>query len=66
MALTQLQVPELLKTQPDRKLPPPALALNSIANINTSHNSDMANKLDPRVDADLDGSKTIGGNKTRQ
>jgi len=28
------------------------------------HNSDMMNKLDPRVDADLDGSKTIGGNKT--
>jgi len=28
------------------------------------HNSDMANKLDPRVDADLDGSKTYGGNKT--
>jgi hypothetical protein len=30
------------------------------------HNSDMANKLDPRVDADLDGSKTVGGNKTYQ
>jgi len=29
------------------------------------HNSDLANKLDPRVDSDLDGSKTIGGNKTR-
>jgi len=28
------------------------------------HNSDMANKLDPRVDADRDGSKTYGGNKT--
>jgi len=28
------------------------------------HNSDMLNKLDPRVDADRDGSKTIGGNKT--
>ncbi|KUJ15887.1 uncharacterized protein LY89DRAFT_540670, partial [Mollisia scopiformis] len=28
------------------------------------HNSDLANKLDPRVDADLDGSKTYGGNKT--
>lgn len=28
------------------------------------HNSDLLNKLDPRVDADLDGSKTIGGNKT--
>jgi len=28
------------------------------------HNSDTMNKLDPRVDADLDGSKTFGGNKT--
>ncbi|PHH64137.1 hypothetical protein CDD81_5012 [Ophiocordyceps australis] len=28
------------------------------------HKSDMLNKLDPRVDSDLDGSKTIGGNKT--
>jgi len=28
------------------------------------HNSDMANKLDPRVDSDRDGSKTFGGNKT--
>ncbi|KAI9743943.1 MAG: hypothetical protein M1818_002677 [Claussenomyces sp. TS43310] len=28
------------------------------------HNSDTANKLDPRVDSDLDGSKTVGGNKT--
>jgi len=28
------------------------------------HNSDMLNKLDPRVDADRDGSKTVGGNKT--
>jgi len=28
------------------------------------HNSDLLNKLDPRVDADLDGSKTFGGNKT--
>jgi hypothetical protein len=27
------------------------------------HKSDMANKLDPRVDSDLDGSKTIGGPK---
>lgn len=25
------------------------------------HSSDMANKLDPRVDSDLDGSKTVGG-----
>ncbi|CAD6444616.1 c35ffaaa-2ff1-4a99-b2e5-0b1ffdf6cf99 [Sclerotinia trifoliorum] len=28
------------------------------------HNSDLLNKADPRVDADLDGSKTFGGNKT--
>jgi len=25
------------------------------------HKSDMANKLDPRVDSDLDGSRTVGG-----
>lgn len=25
------------------------------------HNSDLANKLDPRVDSDLDGSRTVGG-----
>ncbi|KAJ4373809.1 hypothetical protein N0V83_002548 [Neocucurbitaria cava] len=30
------------------------------------HNSDMLNKLDPRVDSDLDGGKTYGGNATRQ
>jgi len=28
------------------------------------HNSDLLNKLDPRVDSDRDGSKTYGGNKT--
>jgi hypothetical protein len=28
------------------------------------HNSDLANKLDPRVDSNLDGSKTFGGDKT--
>lgn len=28
------------------------------------HKSDLLNKLDPRVDSDLDGSKTMGGNKT--
>jgi hypothetical protein len=28
------------------------------------HNSDTLNKIDPRVDADRDGSYTIGGNKT--
>jgi len=36
-------------------------------NSNTTagpHNSDMLNKLDPRVDSDLDGSKTTGGNAT--
>ncbi|KAJ5371117.1 uncharacterized protein N7496_007209 [Penicillium cataractarum] len=27
------------------------------------HKSDMANKLDPRVDSDLDGSKTLGGSQ---
>jgi hypothetical protein len=27
------------------------------------HKSDIANKLDPRVDSDLDGSKTIGGSQ---
>jgi len=38
-------------------------------NSNTTagpHNSDMLNKVDPRVDSDLDGSKTMGGNKTYQ
>ncbi|KAF4343308.1 period circadian [Fusarium beomiforme] len=30
------------------------------------HSSDMANKLDPRVDSDLDGSKTVGTEKTYQ
>ncbi|KAK1975742.1 hypothetical protein LZ30DRAFT_604962, partial [Colletotrichum cereale] len=28
------------------------------------HKSDALNKVDPRVDSDLDGSKTVGGNKT--
>jgi hypothetical protein len=28
------------------------------------HNSDLLNKVDPRVDSDLDGSKTVGGNQT--
>lgn len=28
------------------------------------HNSDMLNKLDPRVDSDRDGSQTYAGNKT--
>jgi len=28
------------------------------------HNSDMLNKVDPRVDSDRDGSKTFAGNKT--
>lgn len=30
------------------------------------HNSDMLNKIDPRVDSDRDGSKTYGGNATHQ
>ncbi|KAN0108731.1 hypothetical protein V8E51_008473 [Hyaloscypha variabilis] len=30
------------------------------------HNSDTLNKLDPRVDSDLSGGKTYGGNATRQ
>lgn len=28
------------------------------------HNSNLLNKLDPRVDSNLDGSKTVGGDKT--
>jgi len=28
------------------------------------HKSDLLNKIDPRVDSDLDGSKTVGGDKT--
>ncbi|RKU44378.1 hypothetical protein DL546_003334 [Coniochaeta pulveracea] len=28
------------------------------------HNSNMLNKLDPRVDSDRDGSRTVGGNNT--
>jgi len=28
------------------------------------HKSDMLNKMDPTVDSDLDGSKTVGGNNT--
>jgi len=34
-------------------------------NTDGPHNSDIANQLDPRVDSDRDGSKTIGGNATR-
>ncbi|ROV96489.1 hypothetical protein VSDG_05441 [Cytospora chrysosperma] len=34
------------------------------ANTAGPHKSDMMNKIDPRVDSDLDGSKTYGGNKT--
>ncbi|EHA57282.1 hypothetical protein MGG_09261 [Pyricularia oryzae 70-15] len=30
------------------------------------HKSDMMNKVDPRVDSDLDGSKTVGQDKTYQ
>ncbi|KAF2674115.1 hypothetical protein BT63DRAFT_419425 [Microthyrium microscopicum] len=29
------------------------------------HKSDMLNKADPRVDSDLDGSRTVGGNNTQ-
>jgi len=29
-----------------------------------AHKSDMLNKADPRIDSDLDGSKTVGGNRT--
>ncbi|EED20992.1 cell surface protein, putative [Talaromyces stipitatus ATCC 10500] len=29
------------------------------------HDSNIANKLDPRVDSDLDNSRTVGGNATR-
>lgn len=34
-------------------------------NTDGPHNSDLVNKLDPRVDSDRDGSTTIGGNATR-
>jgi len=34
------------------------------ANTAGPHKSDMLNKVDPRVDSNLDGSKTIGGDKT--
>jgi len=30
----------------------------------TKHNSDLANKLDPRVDSDLDGSRNMGAATT--
>jgi hypothetical protein len=33
-------------------------------NTQGPHNSDLMNKIDPRVDADGDGSRTYGGNKT--
>ncbi|KAL3424102.1 cell surface protein [Phlyctema vagabunda] len=33
-------------------------------NTDGPHNSDLLNKVDPRVDSDRDGSKTVGGNKT--
>jgi hypothetical protein len=36
----------------------------SAPNTAGPHKSDLLNKLDPRVDSDLDGSKTIGGDKT--
>lgn len=34
------------------------------ANTAGPHKSDLLNKVDPRVDSDLDGSTTVGGNKT--
>ncbi|KAH8156741.1 hypothetical protein CIB48_g11507 [Xylaria polymorpha] len=34
------------------------------ANTAGPHKSDFMNKADPRVDSDLDGSRTVGGNKT--
>ncbi|CZR60606.1 uncharacterized protein PAC_10502 [Phialocephala subalpina] len=34
------------------------------ANTAGPHNSDLLNKVDPRVDSDLSGGKTYGGNKT--
>ncbi|KAF2965344.1 hypothetical protein GQX73_g8226 [Xylaria multiplex] len=34
------------------------------ANTAGPHKSDIMNKADPRVDSDLDGSRTYGGNKT--
>jgi len=34
------------------------------ANTAGPHNSDALNKVDPRVDSDLDGSRTVGGNQT--
>jgi len=33
-------------------------------NTDGPHNSDLANKIDPRVDSDRDASATIGGNRT--
>jgi hypothetical protein len=36
----------------------------SAPNTAGPHKSDLLNKLDPRVDSDLDGSKTYGGDKT--
>lgn len=36
------------------------------SNTSGPHNSDMLNKLDPRVDSDRDGSKTVGGDRTYQ
>jgi hypothetical protein len=41
-------------------------ATGPAANTAGPHKSDMLNKADPRVDSDLDNSKTFGGNKTYQ
>ncbi|UKZ91998.1 uncharacterized protein TrAFT101_006965 [Trichoderma asperellum] len=41
-------------------------ATGPASNTAGPHKSDMMNKADPRVDSDLDNSKTYGGNKTYQ
>ncbi|KAL6907022.1 hypothetical protein GGI43DRAFT_250212 [Trichoderma evansii] len=41
-------------------------ATGPAANTAGPHKSDMLNKADPRVDSDLDNSKTFGGDKTYQ
>jgi hypothetical protein len=42
----------------------PVISSGPAPNTAGPHKSDIMNKLDPRVDSDLDGSKTIGGDKT--
>lgn len=43
---------------------PKSLATGPAPNTAGPHKSDLLNKLDPRVDSNLDGSKTYGGDKT--